>query len=350
MELSPTSAGSPSLPETVARDSFLESLAAAVPALGPGGFPVIVAVSGGADSVAMLIGLTKLGVSNLVVAHAEHDLRTEAHEDREFVGRLARRLGVPFQWRRLAVRERGNEAAGEGLEARARRLRYAFLTDVARDASARYVFVAHTADDQAETILHRILRGTGITGIAGMRRARALGDGIALMRPLLGISRTAGREFLRHAVEAWHEDVTNTDTTRARNFLRHEVLVRCVQGPYPAAVASLSRLGTQAAAIADALASAADHLLDLYATRQPDGAILLNIKPLASLDRHLLAELFVALWRREGWPQRDMTARHYEDLVVRIVSAVDRSATCLPGGVTAEFPAVDCLMVRPRRQ
>jgi tRNA(Ile)-lysidine synthase len=298
----------------------------------------------------MLVGLAKLGVSNLVVAHAEHDLRVEAHEDCEFVGRLASRLGVRFRWCRLAVRDRGDEAAGEGLEARARRLRYDFLTDVALETGARHVFVAHTADDQAETMLHRMLRGTGVAGLAGMRRARKLCDGVALVRPLLGIPRTAGRAFLMRHVEEWQEDATNTDTMRARNFLRHEILARCVSGPYPAAVASLTRLGAQAAAIADALASAAEHLLELYATRQPDGAILLNIKPLASLDRHLLAELFVVLWRREGWPQRDMTARHYDDLVGRTLSAADRSAACFPGGVTAEFPAVDRLMLRPRRQ
>ncbi len=344
------SATSPSLPGSVAAGPFLDSLAAGMPIMGPGRFPVVVAVSGGADSVAMLVGLAQLGVRNLVVAHAEHDLRREAPEDREFVDRLAARLGLRFAWRRLAVRERGTEAAGEGLEARARRLRYAFLAEVAREAGARYVLVAHTADDQAETILHRILRGTGITGLAGMRRARSLCDGVALVRPLLGIPRSVGRAFLEQAVESWQEDATNSDTTRARNFLRHEILARCLTGPYPAAVASLTRLGAQAGVIADALASAADHLLDLHAKRQPDGAILLKTEPLAKLDRHLLAELFVALWRREGWPQRDMTARHYEGLVSMVLSAGERTTACLPAGVTADSLADDGLLLRPWRQ
>jgi tRNA(Ile)-lysidine synthase len=184
-----------------------------------------------------------------------------------------------------------------------------------------------------------------------MRRARELCDGVSLVRPLLGIPRSVGRAFLEQSVEAWQEDATNTDTTRSRNFLRHEILARCVTGPYPAAVASLTRLGAQAAVIADALASAAKDLLELHATRQPDGTILLKTKPLFGLDRHLLAELFVALWHREAWPQRDMTARHYEELVAKVLAAGKQSAECLPGGVTAEHLADDgFLLLRPRRQ
>lgn len=332
------SAPSPSLPSAGhPQGAFLEALAERLSGGGPDGFPVVVAVSGGADSVALLIGLVRLGVPRLLVAHAEHDLRIDAPADRAFVGRLAERFGLPWIWRRLAVRERGDEGAGEGLEARARRLRYAFLADVAHEAGARHVLVAHTADDQAETILHRILRGTGLAGLAGMRRARELCDGIALVRPLLDVSREAGRAFLESACEEWREDASNTDTTRARNFLRHEVLPRCAVGPYPAAVASITRLGCQAATIAAALRSAAEHLLHLYATRQADGSVLLRTGELAALDPHLVAEVFVALWRREGWPQRDMTAGHY-DALVRVVShtlmPTDGVAAWLPG----QFP------------
>jgi len=210
------SAVPPSLPVgATVEESFLAALAAGMSPSGLSGFPVVVAVSGGADSVALLAGLVRLGIPRLVVAHAEHDIRTEASADREFVGRLAERFGLPWVWRPLAVRGRGNEAGGEGLEARARRLRYAFLADVAKEAGARHVLVAHTADDQAETILHRILRGTGLTGLAGMRRARELCDGVALVRPLLDVSRDAGRAFLRAASEHWQEDSSNADTTHA---------------------------------------------------------------------------------------------------------------------------------------
>lgn len=283
--------------------------------------------------MAMLVGLAALGIPRLIVAHAEHDLRPEAVADREFVESLARDHGLAFTWRRLEVRTRGEERAGEGLEARARRVRYEFLTDVAKENGARHVLVAHTADDQTETVLHRVLRGTGIAGLSGMRPARQLCEDVVLVRPLLAIPREVGRNFLRQRSAEWREDTTNTDTTRARNFLRHEILPRCVNGPYPAAVASLGRLASQAGTVGDALASAAAHLLDLYAVRRVDGTVVVKIKPLVGLDRHLLAELFVALWRREGWPQRDMTAVHYVSLADHIVQRAHTAGLDVPGDV-----------------
>lgn len=340
------SAAPPSLPGGMTpEESFLASLAASMAPSVLGGFPIVVAVSGGADSVALLVGLVRLGIPRLVVAHAEHDIRIEASVDREFVGRLAERFNLPWAWRPLAVRERGDEARGEGLEARARRLRYAFLADVAKEAGARHVLVAHTADDQAETILHRILRGTGLTGLAGMRRARELCDGVALLRPLLEVSRKAGRAFLRAASEPWQEDASNADTTHARNFLRHEVLPRCVAGPYPRAPAVVARLGSQAATVAAAITSAAEHLLAMYAPRQSDGTVLVGTRELARLDPHLVAEVFVALWRREGWPQRDMTAGHYESLACLVTErlrqphdeAAPHQHRQFPGAVTVAW-------------
>lgn len=324
--------------EAEAGRAFLTDLAAAVPWLTASAEPVVVAVSGGADSVGLLLGLVRLesGASRLVVAHAEHDLREDAPAERACVARLAAGLGLPCTWCRLAVRSPADHR-GEGVEGRARRMRYAFLADVARSMGARRVLVAHTADDQAETILHRALRGTGIAGLGGMARARRLCEGIALVRPLLGVSRAAVRGFVRHAGVPWCEDPSNADTSRARNFLRHDVLPRCAAGPYPAATAALIRLGGQAAGVAAALASAADHLLDRHARSQSDGSVLLLTRDLAGLDPALVAEVFLALWRRESWPQRDMTEAHYQALVGLLRAADDggrRPPACdLPGGI-----------------
>jgi tRNA(Ile)-lysidine synthase len=318
--------------------AFLADLATAVPWLTASAEPVVVAVSGGADSVGLLLGLVRLvgATSRLVVAHAEHDLRAEAPTERACVGRLAAGIGLPFIWRRLMVRVLADHR-GEGLEGRARRVRYGFLADVARSVGARRVLVAHTADDQAETILHRALRGTGVAGLGGMARARPLCEGIALVRPLLGVSRAAVRTFVLHSGTPWCEDPSNADTSRARNFLRHDVLPKCAAGPYPAAAAALVRLGGQAAGVAAALASAADYLLDRHARSQFDGSILLRTRDLAGLDPALVAEVFVALWRREGWPQRDMTQAHYRALasLLRAVEHDGRppSACDLPGGI-----------------
>ncbi|NBU41055.1 MAG: tRNA lysidine(34) synthetase TilS [Planctomycetia bacterium] len=335
--------------------AVLAALSAEPAWLGAPSSRVVVAVSGGADSVGLLLGLLQLGPAvgrRLVVAHAEHDLRVEAPADRAFVTRLAEGIGIPVTWRRLTVRDPA-AVRGEGLEGRARRLRYGFLADVARETGAHHVLVAHTADDQAETILHRVLRGTGVAGLAGMRRTRVLADGIALARPLLSVSRDTMRRFLAHLGQTWREDATNTDTSRARNFLRHEILSRCAAGPYPAGAAALVRLGVQAAGVADALSSAAGYLLDRHAERLPDGTVRLRAGDLATLAPPLVAEIFVALWRREGWPQRDMTEAHYRTLVRLLGTAAGEgraaSSRDLPGGIRAATGPGATLDVGPRQ-
>lgn len=318
---------------------FLAGLSSALPQAGFWESPTIVAVSGGADSVALLVGLVRLAPSTarLVVAHARHDLRDDADADRRFVADLAARMGLPCEWRPLAVRD-DPDGHGEGIEARARRLRYDFLVDVAHSRAARHVVVGHTADDQAETILHRALRGTGITGLAGMRPCRPLADGVALLRPLLQLPRPLGREFLTAEAEPWREDATNTDPRHARNFLRHEILEPAVGGPFPAATDALVRLGRQAASVAAALDSAAACLLETHSRRHPDGRVVLNAAALAPLDRRLVGHTLVILWEREGWPRRDMASRHYEaiaDLIADVGRGDERSGTSfdLPAGV-----------------
>lgn len=334
-------------------DPFLVAVAAGLPPHGLWQAPAVIGVSGGADSTALLLALVALApdaaaAAKLIVAHAEYDLRPEAAADRDAVATLARRLGLRFVTRQLRVGGAGHPG-GEGLEARARRLRYDFFEEVARETGSRHVIIAHTADDQAETILQRILRGTGPAGLAGMSAARQLCDGIALIRPLLAIRRRQVREWLLATGQRWCEDATNRDTHYARNFLRQEVIGRCAAGPFPVAVEAIVRLGDQAARVSAALASAAEYLLDRHATCHANGAIAIDTTPFASLDRHLVAEVMAMLWRREGWPRRDMTARHYERLVDMVRAVADEKAIPraeFPGGVAAVASARRRLVIQ----
>jgi tRNA(Ile)-lysidine synthase len=323
-------------------DPFLSDLRGALPATGIWPPGLVVAVSGGADSMALLLGLAALAApepaKRIVVAHAEHDLRPEAPADRDFVAAVARDLGLPFISRPVAARVHDG-VRGEGLEARARRLRYRFLADVAHECGARYVAVAHTADDQAETVLHRALRGTGLVGLAAMAAARPCGDGVALVRPLLTMPRAVVRSWLAARGHRWIDDATNADTRHARNFLRHEILARCQAGPYPAAAAALVRLAEHASRTSAALVSAADHFLDSHAICRAGGGVIIQAAACDRLDPHFVAEVAAALWRREGWPQRDMTARHFRSFAALIaaVAAEGRApAQDFPGGIHAE--------------
>jgi tRNA(Ile)-lysidine synthase len=328
---------------------FVGAVRSALPPAGLWTMPVLVAVSGGADSVALLVALRCLVPAGLerrlIVAHAEHDLRDSACDDRAFAGDLAARLGLPFTWRRVEVCA---DDGDEGLEGRARRLRYAFLLEVAHEFGARHVMVGHTADDQAETILLRMLRGTGLAGIGGMTRARELADGISLLRPLLDLRREAARRFLESVGQSWRDDPTNADRRHARNFIRHDVLAPCAAGPFPAATESLVRLGQQASLVAGALRSAAEHLLESCSCRHADGSVVLRMKDLVGLDRHLIAEVFVALWRREGWPQQDMTARHYAALAAMAGGYAASATACdAPGRIAVRRLADGHLHLQP---
>lgn len=334
-------------------DPFLSAVARGLPRHGVWQAPAVIGVSGGADSTALLVALVAVApgaeaAAGLIVTHGEHDLRPEASADRDAVAALARRLGLRFVSRQLKVRGAGHPR-GEGIEARARRLRYRFFADVARETGSRHVIVAHTADDQAETVLQRILRGTGPAGMAGMAAARQLCEGVALIRPLLAIRRQQVREWLLAIGQRWCEDATNRDTHYARNFLRHEILSRCADGAFPAATEAIVRLGRQAAQVSAALASAAGYILDRHAACHADGAIEIDTTPLAMLDRHLVAEVMAMLWRREGWPRRDMTARHYERLVDMLQAVAAEKAiprTEFPGGVAAAAAARRRLVLR----
>lgn len=183
---------------------------------------VLAAVSGGADSVALLHVLHRLHIK-LTVAHLHHGIRGAAADaDAAFVHRLARKLGVPLIEERVDVPARA-KATGVSLEMAARAARYEFFTRIARQLGAAAVAVAHTADDQAETVLLRLARGAGPQGLGGMEPVSQR-DGLKIIRPLLGIPRATLIAFLEEHRLRWREDATNRDPHFLRNRVRHEIL------------------------------------------------------------------------------------------------------------------------------
>ena len=186
---------------------------------------VLVGVSGGADSLAMLAGLDALGYP-LVVAHLDHGIRAESTSEAEFVRELAESRGLRFESERMDVLRMAKEN-GQSLEEAAREARYGFLFARARETGAQAVAVAHNADDQVETVLMHLIRGAGLSGLSGMDFCRIMpvwDPDIPLVRPLLNIWR---EEIERYVAEAGLEprfDLSNLDTTYFRNRLRHELI------------------------------------------------------------------------------------------------------------------------------
>ena len=338
--------------------AFLEQLAAGWRPHAHVRGPVVLAVSGGGDSVALLRGLHQLreeagtpASQQLVVAHARHDLR-EGHAgdpaaaDAAFVQQLAVYLWLPCVQCCLRVREAVQ--GGEGLEAAARRLRYGFLREVAESRGARLIAVAHTADDQVETVLHRLLRGTGLTGLAGMPAVRALVEGMVVVRPMLAVSAAVARAYLQSIGQAWQEDATNSDTRYARNLLRHELLPRLAAGPYPAVREAIPRLAEQAGQTHETLQAACEALLEAYASTDLSGTVLVRAKPLAACPLPLLSDLMATLWRQQGWPRRDMTSRHYAAVATLLSQPGAVARVDLPGGLRAQSAAGGLVRISPR--
>ncbi len=188
---------------------------------------LILGVSGGRDSMALLHALSASGRKNLVVAHLDHRLRGRASTaDATFVKKQAARLGLPLFTGRADTRAYA-AARGVSLELAARELRHVFFAAAARTHRTNHIVLAHHADDQIETILHNFLRGTGPTGLTGMRPESPLQVDrrtLILHRPLLAIRRSEINAYISSHQIPYREDASNTDPTHTRNRLRHDLL------------------------------------------------------------------------------------------------------------------------------
>ncbi len=198
----------------------------------PAQAPWLLAVSGGADSVAMLQVLFRLFRMNqlpcrkLVMAHLNHTLRgQDSDQDAVFVRDLAKDLGLDCYCERADIAQLARDQK-ISIETAARNARYDFLAGVAMESGCDTIAVAHNADDQVETVLHRILRGTGLKGLAGMAPIRPLREGksMLLIRPLLACTRKEILDYLAGINQQWREDRSNADTSFTRNRIRNELL------------------------------------------------------------------------------------------------------------------------------
>ena len=219
-------------------------------ALAPGARTLLVAVSGGGDSVALL-RLLEAAPYRLVVAHVDHALRPGSADAADFVGALCEARGVPCHTVRLEVARIAGER-GWNLEDAARRVRYNFLTRTAKRAGADAILTAHTQDDHAETVLMQLLRGAAhATGIPARRGL--------IVRPLLGVSRRQLRDYLEGLKQPFLVDETNADTRRTRAWLRH-VVVPLLASRYPDVRKKLARFAELQREQADVLHAQAQRL------------------------------------------------------------------------------------------
>lgn len=300
---------------------------------------VLVAVSGGPDSIALLRALSRLHLGNpenLVVAHFNHQLRgEEAAGDEDFVQTLAAQLGLACHVDRWQCPPGDTRPQSE---VAARNQRYQFLTSLASQLGARYVATGHTADDQAETILHRVIRGTGIGGLTGMPRSRRLSQLTTLMRPLRELRRHQVHEYLEHLQQPFRHDSSNTQRTFTRNRIRLELLPQLERDFNPRvqeALCRLAQLATQTQAVIDRQVSA---LRKSIQRDQDDGLVVLDCKQLGTDDAFLLQELLIQIWKEHGWPLREMGLERWESLTHSLTTLPETTKRFeFPGQIRGDY-------------
>ncbi len=282
---------------------------------------LVVAVSGGPDSVALL-RLVLAGRDPslpVTIAHLNHLLRgAESDADEEFVVRLhatlsaaAPNVGLRTDRLDVAAFARAN---ADNLESAARTARYRWLAEVARGVGARWIATGHTANDQAETVLHRLFRGAGLQGLRGIAERRALEPGTSLIRPLLRVERGDVLRYLHEIGQDSREDRSNRDVRFTRNRIRSELLPLLAAHYNPAMVSVLGRLAQQA--------NEAHHFEETEALRLLREAELPRAGPLLVFDAARLESaspllvriLFRLVWAREGWPTGRMDFAAWERL------------------------------------
>jgi tRNA(Ile)-lysidine synthase len=289
-----------------------------------------VAVSGGADSVALLRLLLelqpKLGVV-LCVVHLNHQLRGHAADgDERFVAKLAELHGLEYFVEHVNVaakakRERLN------IEDAARRARYEFFAALVKQRKIARVATAHTADDQAETVLAHLLRGAGLAGIGGIHAATG-----EVVRPLLSIRRAALRVYLKEKKQTWREDATNRDTTRLRARIRKNLIPLLEKQFQPATVEHLAALAEFAREDDEFLQAVAETRCGINAKRTETGTVIRAREFLgpASICRRMVRCIVKDRKPRAG----ELGAERVEAVLQLATSGENGKSLELPGGVT----------------
>jgi tRNA(Ile)-lysidine synthase len=301
---------------------------------------LLLAVSGGPDSVALMLlaaEWSQRAAKRIEIATVDHGLRAEAAQEALRVGEWARALGFPHH----ILRWEGEKPATR-IQERAREARYGLLCDCARAIGASAIVTAHHADDQAETILFRLTRGSGVAGLAGMASASRL-DGLALLRPLLGLRKRTLEALCAAQGRAFLRDPSNENPAYARVRLRRLSALLEEQG---LGVEALLRLGMRAARAEEALEAAAAQAAAALPTERDEQFFKVAADPLRGLPREILQRVIAAEIERIGAsaPRLERLERMCERLAEALLLGASFKATLGGAAITL---GRDALTIRP---
>lgn len=298
----------------------------------------LLAVSGGADSTALLYALCSLREKSIIktglfCAHINHLLRgTESDNDEQFAIRQADILKLPITTEKIDVRgfAKRNKLS---IETAARQLRIKTLIEIARKNKCSLVATAHQADDNAETVIHNIIRGTGLRGLAGIWPKKEFEKGISFVRPLLCFTRAQITDYLEQRNLKWQTDKTNESLTFRRNYIRHLLLPQLQRNCNGSLVEQLSGLCQSARSLYSSVYSIAEKLLS-KAVDVGKNSLRIDLKIFSAQHSEVQIELVRRSLSCLGSGQKDLNRLHYEKILRLAGKNVSDKKILLPGGFT----------------
>ncbi|MBX9652971.1 tRNA lysidine(34) synthetase TilS [bacterium] len=323
--------------ENLNAHTFVQRLKQRIDSLVPLPSRILLAISGGADSVALLRGwmmARKEFGDHLVVATFDHELRPESIEDVRFVCRLASELQIECEVGRPSVPL--SSSGGRSLEGAARAARYDFLIEAARKHRVTHVATAHTASDQAETILHRIIRGTGLRGLAGIVPKRPLDSEIDLIRPMLELTREDVESFLEKIRQPFQIDSTNGDRRFTRNRIRHELLPQLRAEFNPMVGTALCQLAELARLASENEDRLIQGLISRVVRERTKHTVYFDRAELCLLGEYQATSLIRAVMEQQRWPLRRMGKTHLTR-IARLCHLHRSTRISLPAGMFASL-------------
>lgn len=316
--------------------------------LGPGG-RVLLAVSGGADSTALLYAMCALKNRGAIdaefaCAHINHQLRgAEADQDDEFVRKEAEKLGLETRTRRVDVRSFARENR-LSLETAARRLRIQSLLDIAAESGCHCVATAHQKDDNAETVVQRLARGTGIRGLGGIWPVKTFGR-VRFIRPMLCVTRQEVIQYLKERGLQWRRDHTNADCTYRRNYIRHRLLPALQAGCTGSLVEQLFDLSRAARGYYALVCKRADEWW--AAQGDLDGEkVTLDCERLSAEAKPVRVELIRRRLAAVGCGEKAIAQEHYEKMLELAERNTGGRRIELPGGFVARREHTELIFER----
>jgi len=297
---------------------------------------VLLAVSGGADSTALLYAMQALkneGVlqAELVCAHINHQLRIpDGDIDEEFVISQAEKLSLPIVTRKINVREFA-EQSRESVETAARILRIQHLQQIAKANRCYWIATAHQKNDNAETVIYRLLRGTGFRGLAGIWPVRNFSSKINFVRPLLCVMREQIIDYLKSRNISWRTDRTNYDCSYKRNFIRHKIIPQLQKDCSKSLFEVLYELSAAAQRLQDKVENLTVQLWPRI-TEASEDTVALDLQSFLNQPEPVQVELICHSLASIGCGQRDLTQQHFEKVFELAGQNASGRKITLPGG------------------